>query len=233
MKFIIDCLRGIEKLKSGHWFHQLRRIALDVDPEAKETVDHILNGAFVSFYVGRKWEAIEEMEKLPIAWFIGDKFWKWKMYIDHWITEKTQFLDRSLHDKFELFVYTRITSILNMYLSPKDQRRWMCKSINERLVHHRQERIRKKLQQKNHPAARPGANLSPTLTLDLYQASGLQKYKVLLKLRHSWQEQGLTREQPAILYPAGQVGQGRCVAQLTTVQFEDKFVFTPMGRGAV
>ena len=133
MKFVIDCLRGIEKLKSGHWFHQLRRIALDVDPEAKETVDHILNGAFVSFYVGRKWEAIEEMEKLPIAWFIGDKFWKWKMYIDHWITEKTQFLDRSLHDKFELFVYTRITSILNMYLSPKDQRLRFLKHALEKI----------------------------------------------------------------------------------------------------
>ena len=62
------------------------------------------------------------IERLPIAWFIGDEFWKWKLYIDHWITEKNLFLDRSLHDKFESFVYTRITCILDTYLSPKDQR---------------------------------------------------------------------------------------------------------------
>ena len=49
----------------------------------------------------------------------------------------------------------------------------------------------------------------------------------LLKLGHSWQEPGLTREQPTILYPAGQVGQGRCVAQQSSLKI--KFDFTPWG----
>ena len=122
IKFVIEGLRGINKLKSGHLFTQLFNIPPNVDPKAKETVDVVLNDAFASFYVGREDEAIEVMNKLPMAWFIGEKFWKWKLYIDHWITQHTRFLDRSIHDKFASFVYSRISRILNTYLQPKDQR---------------------------------------------------------------------------------------------------------------
>ena len=39
VKFVIEGLRGIEQLKSGHLFNQLFRIPPNVDPEAKKTVD--------------------------------------------------------------------------------------------------------------------------------------------------------------------------------------------------
>jgi len=118
--FVIKGLRKIKKIESEN--PSLPEYGPIVTSGAKITVDHILSATFASFYVGRELDASEALDRLPIAWFIGNNFWVWKLYIDKWITEKTKYFEESLHIKFESFVYTRITRNLNRYLDPKDQR---------------------------------------------------------------------------------------------------------------
>ena len=119
-EFVIKGLRKIKKIESES--PSLPEYGPIVTSGAKIAVDHILSATFASFFVGRELDASEALDRLPIAWLVGDNFWVWKLYIDNWITEKTKYFEESLHTKFESFVYTRITRHLNRYLDPKDQR---------------------------------------------------------------------------------------------------------------